>query len=63
MSRQTLLPQEVEHPEVLAIAVELILYPARRQRYSPRILMLADAAIDHLQTKLQSTPAARTDDP
>jgi hypothetical protein len=44
-----------EHPEVVAIAVELILHPGRRQRYSPSVLVLADAAIDHLQMKLLST--------
>jgi hypothetical protein len=61
MSMPTTPLSMAEHPEVLAIAVELILHPGHRQRYSPCVLLLADVAIDDLRRRLLST-AARTDD-
>ena len=42
------------HPEVIAIAIEIVLYPKRRSHYSPRVLELADAAIAMLEGRLRT---------
>jgi hypothetical protein len=61
----TLPPALAEHPEVVAIAIDLILHPSRRRLYPPRVLVLADAAIEHLRGKLASStePVAPDDLP
>jgi hypothetical protein len=54
----------VDHPEVVLIAVELILHPHRRQHYSARILQIVDATIETIKHRLDSTvkqPAPNTE--
>lgn len=44
------------HPEILAIAVEIILYPERKYAYPNVILQLAEEAIATLRACLSGTP-------
>jgi len=43
------------HPAILSIAVDIIIYPAHRIRYSEVILGLADRAIAILRQQLQES--------
>lgn len=49
----------LEHPEILAIAFELMLYPNRRTHYSALVLTLADAAMDRIRKQLATPPPVR----
>lgn len=40
------------HPDVLWIAVNIILHPEHRSRYSPLVLLLADEAIEKIRMRL-----------
>lgn len=52
-------PLPTEHPEIVAIALDVMLDPARRVHYSALVLTLVDAAIERIQRELASTlPAA-----
>lgn len=48
------LERAVEHPAIAAIAVELILNPGRRERYSPVVLEMAERFILRLQVSLNT---------
>jgi hypothetical protein len=48
MSRKKLIESASAHPEILAIGLEVTLYPSRRRYYSPLVLMLADAAVQEI---------------
>ena len=52
MTRQPSQPFPVDHPEIVAIALDLMLVPARRVHYSALVLMLADAAIERIRRQL-----------
>lgn len=52
MTRHIPFPCPIDHPEILAIALDVMLFPARRVHYSSLVLMLADAAIDRIRTEL-----------
>jgi hypothetical protein len=41
-----------DHPELIAIGLEITLDPSRRRYYSPLILTLADAAVKNLLAKV-----------
>jgi hypothetical protein len=71
MSKQIPLPWPIDHPEIIAIALDIMLAPSRRAHYSAAVLMLADAATERIkqqlsnqvvseasQTSLNPTPAA-----
>lgn len=42
----------INHPEILAIAMDIILEPTRRTHYSSLVLILVDAAIEHIRNQL-----------
>lgn len=44
-----------EHPEILAIAVEITLYPARRNCYTETVLAMADAAARLLHQRMNAS--------
>lgn len=44
-----------DHPEVLQIAVQILLRPDSRKNYSPVVLSLADRALDRLRRALLDT--------
>jgi hypothetical protein len=51
-------PWPIDHPEIVAIALDVMLVPSRRVHYSPLVLMLADAAIERIRRELaQAGPA------
>lgn len=52
MTRLLSQPWPVDHPEIVAIALDLMLVPARRAHYSSLVLMLADAAIEQIRRQL-----------
>jgi hypothetical protein len=53
------LPKQVhDHPELIAIGLEITLDPSRRRHYSPLVLTLADGAMHELMTKIATVPAA-----
>jgi hypothetical protein len=54
MSKQNLSALAVEHPEIIAIALDIMCVPARRVHYSAVVLMLADAAIERIRVELAS---------
>jgi hypothetical protein len=57
------LPQQVrDHPELIAIGLEITLDPSRRRHYSPLILTLADVAMQELMTKIATIPASAPDE-
>lgn len=55
MTRKRSHPCPIDHPEIVAIALDIMLVPARRVRYSPLVLTLADAAIDQIRRALMAT--------
>jgi hypothetical protein len=55
MSRKNLIDSARAHPEVIAIALEVTMDPGRRRHYSPLVLMLADAAMQELMSKIIAT--------
>ena len=56
MTRHLSQPWPIDHPEIVAIALDLMLAPARRMHYSALVLALADAAIERLRCELTATP-------
>jgi hypothetical protein len=58
MSRKTLIESARAHPEVIAIALEVTMDPSRRRHYSPLVLMLADAAMQELISRIIATTPA-----
>jgi hypothetical protein len=52
MSKPILKPVPLDHPEIVAIAVDVMLAPARRAHYSALVLMLADAALERITLEL-----------
>ena len=60
MSRHPPPRSATDHPEVIAIGLEVTLYPNRRRYYSALVLALADAAMKNL---LDKVTAAGTDSP
>jgi hypothetical protein len=52
MTRRFPHPWPLDHPEIVAIALDVMLVPARRAHYSPLVLMLADAAIERIRREL-----------
>jgi hypothetical protein len=54
MSKPTLTPWPIDHPEIIAIAVDLMLTPSRRAHYSTLVLTLADAAMERILFELAS---------
>lgn len=58
MTRRLSHPWPVDHPEIVAIALDVMLVPARRAHYSSLILMLADAAIDRIRRDLAEVAPA-----
>ena len=52
MSRHPPLGDATDHPEVIAIGLEITLYPNRRRYYSALVLALADAAMKNLLEKV-----------
>ncbi len=65
MSRKKLIETASAHPEILAIGLEVALYPSRRRHYSPLVLMLADAAVQEIvrivAARATPSPAAGDD--
>jgi hypothetical protein len=55
------LKQARDHPELIAIGLEIALNPSRRH-YSPLVLTLVDVAMQDLLTKLAVTPASSPDE-
>jgi hypothetical protein len=51
----------VDHPEIVAIAVDLMLNPARRAYYSARVLTLADAALEKISLQLSKSARSGND--
>jgi hypothetical protein len=49
-----------EHPEILAIALEVTINPGRRKYYSPLVLSLADIALQNLLDKAVSENRLRS---
>jgi hypothetical protein len=43
----------IDHPDIVAIAIEVMLHPERRPCYSPIVLSLADAALEYIDAKLK----------
>lgn len=58
MTRRLSHPWPTDHPEIVAIALDVTLVPARRVHYSSLVLMLADAAIERLRHDLASAAPA-----
>jgi hypothetical protein len=52
MSKHLNKPWPIDHPEIVAIAVDLMRNPARRACYSALVLMLADAALEKISLQL-----------
>jgi hypothetical protein len=52
MSRHPAPSSASDHPEVIAIGLEITLYPNRRRYYSALVLALADAAMKNLLDKI-----------
>lgn len=52
MSRHPPPHSATDHPEVIAIGLEVTLYPNRRRYYSALVLALADAAMKNLLDKV-----------
>jgi hypothetical protein len=52
MSNHILKSWPLDHPEIVAIAVDVMLTPARRVHYSALVLMLADAAMERISLEL-----------
>ena len=52
MSINKLIESARTHPEIIAIALEVTMDPGRRRHYSPLVLMLADAAMQELISKI-----------
>lgn len=52
MTRRLSHPWPLDHPEIVAIALDVMLVPARRVHYSPLVLMLADAAVERIRCEL-----------
>jgi len=49
----------IDHPEVVAIALDVTLNPSRRRHYSALVLMLADAAAEKIRQKIQGIPEVK----
>jgi hypothetical protein len=47
----------LDHPEIIAIALDLMLDPTRRVHYSSVVLALADAAIVRIRRELAENDA------
>jgi len=58
MSRKKLIESASAHPEILAIGLEVALYPSRRRHYSPLVLMLADAALQEIMRLVAARPTS-----
>jgi hypothetical protein len=54
MSKQTDSLWPIDHPEIVAIALDVMLAPARRAHYSALVLVLADAAIEKIRHQLSN---------
>jgi hypothetical protein len=52
MTRRLSHPWPLDHPEIVAIALDVMLVPARRVHYPPLVLMLADAAAERIRREL-----------
>jgi hypothetical protein len=52
MSKHILDVWPIDHPEIVAIALDVMLAPARRAHYSELVLMLADAALERIKQEL-----------
>ena len=52
MTRRLSHPWPLDHPEIVAIALDVMLVPARRVHYPPLVLMLADAAVERIRREL-----------
>ncbi len=57
MSRHPLPRSATDHPEVIAIGLEVTLDPSRRRHYSALVLALADAAMRNLLDKVAAAGA------
>lgn len=57
MSRHPPPRAATDHPEVIAIGLEVTLYPNRRRYYSALVLALADAAMQNLLDKVTAAGA------
>jgi hypothetical protein len=55
------LEQVRDHPELIAIGLEIALNPSRRRHYSPLVLSLVDVAMQDLLTKIALAPAPAPD--
>jgi hypothetical protein len=51
----------LDHPEIIAIAVDVTLSPSRRAYYSSRVLMLADAAMERIQLEFAKREVSQND--
>jgi hypothetical protein len=61
MSKPSCATWPIDHPEILAIGVDVTLRPSRRAHYSELVLMLADAAIEHFQQQLTDQKSLKFD--
>jgi hypothetical protein len=52
MSKHAIDSLPLDHPEITAIALDIMIAPARRANYSSVVLMLADAAAERISRQL-----------
>jgi hypothetical protein len=60
MSKPTPSVWPTDHPEIVAIALDIMLVPARREHYSELVLMLADAALERIKRELTAQSAGES---
>jgi len=60
MSKLTLDVWPTDHPEIVAIALDIMLAPEKRAHYSDLVLMLADAALERIRLELARQSAAES---
>jgi len=53
----------IDHPEIIAIALDIMITPARRMYYSALVLELADAAIARIRHELMVATQPDTAEP
>ena len=53
----------IDHPEIIAIALDIMITPSRRTYYSTLVLELADAAIARIKHELMMATQPDTTEP
>jgi hypothetical protein len=60
MSKHPLHNLSIDHPAIVAIALDVTLVPANRVHYSSLVLGLADAAMERIRQQLANAPNSET---